>query len=294
MRVGVIDVGSNTARLLVASGGALSVTRLHEERALLALGDEVERFGSISDVKLAETAERARRYAQKAIELGCSSLSVIVTAPGRQSANGEALVGVLDRATGVPARVLSTDEEGRLAFIGAIMNAEGLPQHVAVCDVGGGSTEVAIGTVPAGPDFCRSLDVGSLRITRRLLDDDPPGKKAVARARVELERAFEGLEPPVAEAALASGGTARALRRVSGTRRLGREELRSVARLLSKRTSAAIAREFGLDPVRARTLLAGTLILAEAERRLGIPLEVARGGLREGAAAMLLARAAAA
>ena len=76
--------------------------------------------------------------------------------------------------------------------------------------------------------------------------------------------------------------------RLTGRRRLGEEELTRATEAIAHRPSAQIAREVGLDPIRARTLLAGTLILAEAQRRLGVQLEVARGGLREGAAAALL------
>lgn len=294
MRVAIIDVGSNTARLLVATRGLQAVTPVHEERALLALGEEIERFGAVSELKLAETAERARSYARKARELGCGSVDVIVTAPGRQSENAAELLGALERATGVAPRVLSAEEEGRLAYEGAVSRARTLPNRVAVCDVGGGSTEIVVGTRTDGLEFCRSLDIGSLRLARRLLRGDPPGRKAIAAARRELGERLSELDAPPADGALATGGSARALRKVVGGRLLGERELAVAERLAAKRSSAELAREFGLDPMRARTLLAGTLILAETQRRLGIPLEVARGGLREGAALSLLAELAAA
>ena len=296
MRVGVVDVGSNTVRLLVATRGAGSVEAVHEQRALLGLGEEIERFGRISDLKLADTADRARCYTRRARELGCVSIDVIVTAPGRQAENAQALLGSLERATGLVARVLSPEEEGRLAYEGAIAQAKSLPARVAVCDVGGGSTELVVGSPgwpAAGPGFCRSLDIGSLRLTRRFLDRDPPGKKAVAAARAEVREHFEGLGAPSADAALATGGSARSLRRLAG-RRLGEGELAAAVKTVAKRTSSQLARELGLDPQRARTLLAGALILAETQRRLGVPLEVAPGGLRAGAALQLLAERAAA
>ena len=287
MRVAVIDVGSNSARLLVAAAGAEGVLAVHEERALLGLGDEIERSGRLCKLKVAETAERCRSYARLARKLGAVDVDVIVTAPGRQSANAGELLAALERATGVRARVLSADEEGRLAFAGAVAAARRLPDRVAVCDVGGGSTELVVGSSQAVA-WCRSLDVGSLRLTRRLFAGDPPGKKAIATARAELEACFEGVAPPRAGTALATGGSARSLRRLTGRRRLGEEELTRATEAIAHRPSAQIAREVGLDPIRARTLLAGTLILAEAQRRLGVQLEVARGGLREGAAAVLL------
>ena len=290
MRVAVIDVGSNTARLLVATVGVRGVVPVHEERALLALGDEIERFGCISDLKLAETGERVRRYARRVRALGCTSLIVIVTAPGRQSANAEALIRVLAGAAGVPVSVLSAAEEGRLAYDGAISQARDLPRTVAVCDVGGGSTEIVLGQPSLGPTFCCSLDIGSLRLTRRLLDDDPPGRKAIARARSAVARSLDVVGTPSVEKALITGGTARSLRRLGGGRLLDADALRNAVESASCKTSAGLSREYGLDPFRARTILAGTLILAEVQSRLDIPLEVARGGLREGAALALLAR----
>ena len=98
--------------------------------ALLALGDEIEQFGSISELKLREAAEQARAYARTARELGCRSVEVIVTAPGRQSANAGELRSALERATGAPVRVLSAKAEGRLAYEGAVAQAGELPARV--------------------------------------------------------------------------------------------------------------------------------------------------------------------
>jgi exopolyphosphatase/guanosine-5'-triphosphate,3'-diphosphate pyrophosphatase len=294
VRVGIIDIGSNTARLLVAVFAGQSVQAIHEERALLALGDQVERHGMLSELKIAETAKRARAYARIARTLGCATVEVIVTAPGRQAANGAELIRALERATGLPVRVLSPEEEGALAFEGAVAQAGALPDMIGVCDVGGGSTEVVVGRPGEGPDVLHSLDIGSLRLTRRRLDGDPPGKKAVGRARAEISERFDGITVPTVDTALATGGSARALRRVTGSRVLDEEQIASAVKAIGRRTTGWLAAEHGLDPVRARTLLAGTLILAEAQRRLGVPFEVARGGLREGAASSLLASLAAA
>ena len=218
---------------------------------------------------------------------------MIVTAPGRQSENAASLLEVLQRASGAPVRVLSPEEEGRLAYEGAISQARSLPERVAVCNVGGGSTEVVVGTLTAGPAACRSLEIGSLRLTSRFLDGDPPGKKALAAARREVEAHFDGVDVPATDTALATGGSARSLRKLVG-RTLGEEELAVVVKTIAKRTSSRLARDLGLDPIRAGTLLGGALILTEAQRRLGVPLEVARGGLREGAASALLSELAAA
>jgi exopolyphosphatase/guanosine-5'-triphosphate,3'-diphosphate pyrophosphatase len=293
--VGIIDVGSNTARLLIAARGRHAcVAAIREERAHVGLGEEIERCGHIGARKLAEAAEHCRAYASIARRLGVSEVDVVVTAPGRQAANGGALVDALAAATEAPVRVLSSEEEGRLAYLGAVAGSGTLPRTVAVCDVGGGSTEIVVGTRGPGSEWVRSVDIGSLRLTNRLLGDDPPGKAAVRAARSAAREALAGLEPPPARAALATGGSARALRKLVG-RTLGAEQLERALRETARRPAEKLARRLDLDPHRARTLAAGAVILLEVQRCLGgPPFRVARGGLREGAALELLAAAVAA
>jgi exopolyphosphatase / guanosine-5'-triphosphate,3'-diphosphate pyrophosphatase len=287
MKVGIVDVGSNTIRLLVArrEGGALDTLRV--EREHLFLGEDVERDGRLSAERLGEAARCAAGYTRVARKLGADAVEVIVTAPGRQSANGHQLVRRLAAATRAHVRVLTADEEGRLAFAGAVAAAGSLPESVGVCDVGGGSAEAVVGTVEGGPAWSRSLDIGAVRLTERFLPDDPPGKRALARARDEVERHLEGFTPPLPQAALATGGTARALRKLVG-KELGAGELEAALRILGKRPSAKIAKTFGLHEHRARTVAAGAVILSCLQERLAVPLEVSRAGLREGAALALL------
>ncbi|HEX2506408.1 MAG TPA: hypothetical protein VHK22_09390 [Gaiellaceae bacterium] len=288
MRVAAIDVGSNTVRLLVAGRARTGVEPLREEKAVLLLGEEVERHGRIRARKLDEVSECVASYGRLARELGASRIDVIVTAPGRQSENAEELVHRLALAAGAPTRVVSADEEGRLAFLGAVAGSdEDLSGTVAVCDVGGGSTEIVVGTLLGGPAWLRSVDLGCVRLTERFLPDDPPGKAALARAAEEAERHFEGVLPPLPRAALAAGGTARALRKLVGPR-LGPDELEAAARRAAKRSARELAKEHGIDRRRARTVAAGAVLMAAVQRRLAVPLVVARTGLREGAVLELL------
>jgi exopolyphosphatase / guanosine-5'-triphosphate,3'-diphosphate pyrophosphatase len=293
MRVAIVDVGSNTVRLLVASRSSHRVEPLREERAYLGLGAVVESEGHVPEEKIAHAANVARGFARIARSLDAENVEVIVTAPGRLSENGDVLVAALACSTGWRVRILSADEEGRLAFAGALARAGDLPGSVAVCDVGGGSTEILVGTGTAGPVWGRSFDLGSIRLTQRFFADDPPDKRSVAALRAEVERQLTGIVPPLPQAALATGGSARALRKLVG-RTLGDEELAEAVRMLRRRPAARIAARFELDPLRAHTLAAGAVVLAEAQRRLAVPFQVARGGVREGAALELLAEAAAA
>jgi exopolyphosphatase/guanosine-5'-triphosphate,3'-diphosphate pyrophosphatase len=288
----VIDVGSNTIRLLVADvGGRLEVVR--EERVWARLGADVAKQGSISDERLGLAVRAVSELAIKGRKLGCDQLEVVVASPGRQAANAHDLVRLLRRAGGVPVRVLSREEEAWLGFRGGLASIPVPAGAVAVCDVGGGSTQLAVGAPCRGPSWLESIDVGSLRLTTAQLDGNPPGKKAVRRARAFVARELDRIDVPAAERALAIGGSARALRRIVGSC-LGEEELRDAVTLLGRTRSRDVVRAFCVPRARARTLVAGAVILAEVQRRIGVPLEVVRGGIREGAVLELAARAVAA
>jgi exopolyphosphatase / guanosine-5'-triphosphate,3'-diphosphate pyrophosphatase len=293
VRVGIVDVGANTLRLLVAAQEDGRLVALREQRVQLGLGEEIERSGVLGEVKLAEAAAVAREHVRRARKLGCDRIDVLVTSPGRQARNGGELASVLREATGVATKVLRPEEEGELAWYGAVATADYPPDSIAVCDVGGGSTQLVVGTVVGGPAWVRSVDLGSLRLTRRTLVTAAPSQSDLDAARAQVEAAFVDLAPPLALAAIATGGTARALRRIVGAK-LEPESLASAARKLAKRSGREIANDYGVDRSRARTLLAGTLILMEVQRRLGIGLQVGRGGIREGAALLALEELAAA
>ncbi|HKC22561.1 MAG TPA: hypothetical protein VKB64_08630 [Gaiellaceae bacterium] len=287
MRVGIVDVGANTVRLLVAARDGQLLVPVREDRVQLGLGEEIERNGRISSEKLADTAATAAACVRRARKLGSAAVEVLVTSPGRQAENGHDLLSRLAAATSAPTRVLSAEEEAELAWRGAVGAADDVPSSVAVCDVGGGSAQIAVGSPAKGPTWVRSIDIGSLRLTRRAFRDDPPTPGDVARATRAIAEAFDNVKPPRPRGALAVGGTARALRRVAGEP-LGAHDLADAVDELSLLPSRQIAKTFKLDRQRARTITAGALILGEIQRRLTVPLEIGRGGLREGAALQLL------
>ena len=293
VRVAIVDVGANTLRLLVAVPDGRLVLPVHEEKEQLGLGEEVERYGYISAGKCAEAVEVARAQTRRARRLGCERIEILVTSPGRQSANSDEFADALARGTGVPVRILSSEEEGMLAWDGAVSALEDPPASAAVCDVGGGSAQLVVGTLETGPAWVRSVDLGSLRLTTRLLaGPDPPSAEAVEAARLAAADAFDAVVPPVAQIGLAAGGTARALRRVVDT--LDADRLAEAVAELSRLKRAKIAKRYGVAPQRAATLLGGAILFAEAQRRLGLPLELASGGVREGSALALFRASAAA
>jgi exopolyphosphatase / guanosine-5'-triphosphate,3'-diphosphate pyrophosphatase len=289
MRVGVIDVGSNTVRLLVASVAGGRVRTVREERAHLGLGEELLLHGRLRRRKLDEVAQVTGEYARVARKLGVSELETVVTAPGRQGDEPARLLDTLGRATAGEVRVVSAEEEGRLAFEGAVARADTGESVVAVCDVGGGSTELVVGTGLLGPAWVRSVDLGSLRLTAALLPSDPPEPAEIEAARAVVRNGFAELDPPRPELALATGGSARAVARIVG-REYGADDLEHVIELLAARPAAESAKALGLRADRARTLLAGAAILAEVSRSLRVPFAPSRGGIREGAALRLAAR----
>jgi exopolyphosphatase/guanosine-5'-triphosphate,3'-diphosphate pyrophosphatase len=273
MRIGVIDVGSNTTRLLVAGAGPDGgLSPLDKAKVRLSLGEEIERFGAVSAVHVAAAAKAVREMASVAQRNRVESLDVFLTAPGRQASNAAELVAALSRAARVQARVLTKEEEGTLAYRGAVLTAGiPLPRRIAVCDIGGASTEIAVGSPAGEPDWIESVDLGSVRLSARAGD-----------MRSETQNDFAHLEPPAVDAALAVGGSARATRRLVGAE-LGETELAEALLLVDTNTPREIARRFGVDRARAEILPAGVVLLAEVQQKLGVPLHVCDGGIREGA-----------
>lgn len=290
VRVGIVDVGANTVRLLVATLEDGELVSLHEERVQLGLGEEIERNGQIGPKKLEGAAVAVAEQVRHARKLGASAIDVLVTSPGRQAANGPELVSQIAEAADAPTRVLTPEEEGELAWLGAISAMPDRPARVAVCDVGGGSAQIAVGTGAGELEWVQSIDLGSLRLTRRAFKSDPPDVEDVARAANIVATAFADVEPPRPAGAIAVGGTARALRKVAGEA-LDTETLLLAVGRLSKHSSKKIAKDYGVVDARARTMTAGALIILEIQRRLDTALEVGRAGLREGAAHALLAEA---
>ena len=153
-------------------------------RAYLGLGEEIARSGSLRAATVERTTRIACAYVRRARAEGAEQVCTLVTAPGRQDERAPALVHALERSTRAPVRVLSAEEEGRLAFEGVVHRAPlPLPEVVSVVDVGGGSTEVAVGTPLLGPAWVSSIDLGSLRLAQLCLEGDPPHESSVRQAQ---------------------------------------------------------------------------------------------------------------
>jgi exopolyphosphatase/guanosine-5'-triphosphate,3'-diphosphate pyrophosphatase len=279
--LGCIDIGSNTTRLLVADGVDGALRDLTAERVFTCIRRSLDGAGCIPPEKIAETAAVVRAQAETARSLGAERVIAVATAVIRDAPNRDELQRAIEEALGAPLRVISGEEEARLSFAGATASlpdpAEGT---VAVIDVGGGSTEIAVGTSGGAVEWWQSLPIGSGILADRHLRSDPPTASEVESVRQEVADAFEGLGAPEVDAVVAVGGTATSLLGMLGTA-LDHATLERALAMLSASPVGAVSERLELDPERVRVLPAGVLILQAAADRLG-PLQVACGGLREG------------
>jgi exopolyphosphatase / guanosine-5'-triphosphate,3'-diphosphate pyrophosphatase len=287
VRVAVLDVGSNSVRLLVADVETGRVTPVRSEREYLRLGVDAYTLGRIGRQKLDEARSVGRAFARIAREAGAARLETFVTAPGRQISNPDELVDALVAATGAPVVSLDAREEGCLAWEGAIAGLDEPPEVVGVVDLGGGSCELAIGTPLLGPAWVESFEAGGLRVTEEFLGGDPPAAEAIAAARMKIaDLLTTDARPPRPDLTLVVGGVSRAVARIVG-RQIGPDRLDELIRMLSDSPAETVVRRHGISAERALTLLGGTLVLAEVARLVDQDLVPARGGVREGAALAL-------
>jgi exopolyphosphatase / guanosine-5'-triphosphate,3'-diphosphate pyrophosphatase len=280
VRCACIDVGSNTTRLLVADTVPGGIRDVRNARVFTLIGRSLGDAGRIPPQKVDETAAVVAEQVELARELGAERIRAVATAAIRRAANARDLVEAIERRAGLPLEVLSGEDEARLAFTGAA-RVVGAVGTLAVIDVGGGSTEIAIGRGDGRPLHAESIPVGSLVLAERHLRSDPPTASELDAVRSEITQTFESFDPPKVDQAVAVGGSASSLLHLAGDQ-LGAKELDRALELLCAGPAAAVAARIGLEPVRVRLLPAGALVLAELARRLAQPLRICKGGLREG------------
>lgn len=283
MRRACIDIGSNTIRLLVADCEHGQLQEIHQERAFTRIGDAIRHTGWLTAGKLDEVAEVVRGQLDSAHRAGATEVRCVATASVRRASNGEQLVAAVHRScAGLEVEVLSGADEARLAFTGAARTLERDPGGpLGVVDVGGGSSELAVGTPPDGVTWWVSVPLGTGDLADACLRSDPPSARELADARDRVRGVLADLRPPPATLAVAVGGSATSLRQLAGPV-LDPTAIRVALQTLSSTTAAEVARRFALPAERVTLLPAGLLILEAVSTLLQAPLQIGRGGLREG------------
>jgi exopolyphosphatase / guanosine-5'-triphosphate,3'-diphosphate pyrophosphatase len=282
VRRACIDIGSNTTRLLVAECDGERLLEIHQERAFTRLGRGVLQDGAIAAAKIPEAVEVVVAQLRTARELGAGEIHGVATAAIRRASNGRALLDAIQCACGLEIEVLSAEAEARFAFLGAARTLGHDPQgSLGVVDVGGGSSELVVGTAPDQVGWCTSFGVGSGDLAESHLRSDPPAAGELATARAHVAEALEGIDAPQPAEAVAVGGSAASLRKLAGPLLDGDSFGRALGMLASER-AGEIARRFALDVERVRLLPAALLILEAASELFGSPLQIGRGGVREG------------
>lgn len=282
MLCAAIDIGSNTTRLLVAEPVDGRLKKALEQRAYTRIGRAVGGDGEIPAEKVGQVAELVATQVRLARELGAEEIRAVATAAIRAAGNGKAAAQRIGEVSGVAVEILAEQEEGRLSFIGATKTlGHPVAGRVGVVDVGGGSTEAILGSVAGGVEEVRSWPVGSGALADELIASDPPSAGELRRLRDRIEDVFAGVELERPEHAVAVGGSASSLRKLVGAV-LEHETLERGIRVLSGDPADDVARRFELDPERVRILAPGVLLLEKLSELLGQPLQIGKGGLREG------------
>ena len=282
MRCAAVDIGSNTTRVLVAEPQEGQLRKVMEQRAYTRIDKAAKRRGKITPEKVAELCEVVTTQVRLAEELGAEAIRIVATAAIREAKNSDAVAREIAAAAGAAVEVLSEEEEGRLAFLGATKTlGHPVEGDLGVVDVGGGSSEIILGTVSGGVRAVRSFKIGSGAVAEEFLTNDPPSASEIRSLRDYIDDFFEGTEVEHPEQAVAVGGSATSLRTLVGAV-LEYETLERAVRVLTGDPIAEVAKRFELDPRRVRILPAGVLILEKLSELLGQPLQIGKGGLREG------------
>jgi exopolyphosphatase/guanosine-5'-triphosphate,3'-diphosphate pyrophosphatase len=280
-RVAVIDVGTNSARLLVADVADGLVSPVERRSRVTRLGRGVDLSGRLSAEAIEDACEAIAEYVSMYQELGAEVIDAIATSAVRDAENGGAFVAELRERFALSARVLDGEEEARLTYLGA--SSERPPAApTLVIDIGGGSTELIVG-VGAEVSFHASLQAGVVRHTERHIASDPPSAIELEALAADVRGLIEAAtaDAPAAEAGIAVAGTPTSLAAIElelepydPARVHGHLlSLPSIQRMLSRLASAPLAERVqipGLHPDRAPTIVAGVVILVETMRAFGL------------------------
>jgi len=285
VRVAVVDIGTNSTRLLVADADGGGVEELDRRSTVTRLGEGVDASGRLGDAPQERVLAALEEYAESIERHGCEQQLAVMTSAVRDAANGAHFAATVRDRFGLDARTLSGDEEARLTYLGATAardRRDATP--LLVVDIGGGSTELVAGA-RGEMDFHVSTQTGVVRHTERHLHTDPPTPEHMDALARDVRAVFEVAVPAEVRervrAAVAVAGTATSVAaidagiepydpgrvegRVVRASRLGEISARLAALPLEERRAVP-----GLHPDRAPTIVAGTILLAQVLEAFGL------------------------
>jgi exopolyphosphatase/guanosine-5'-triphosphate,3'-diphosphate pyrophosphatase len=302
MRLGVLDVGSNTVHLLVvdAHRGA-HPTPMHDERCVLRLAEHVGADDVLSEEGERELLKAVQSACDRAEKLDCAEFMALVTSAIREAANGLEVLDRIRDKTGVDLQVLTGEDEARLTFLAVRRWFGWSAGRLLVLDIGGGSLELASG-LDEDPDVALSLPLGAGRMTRRYLPDARTGGRPDLGALNKLRSHADELLEPAAkklrkagppDLVAATSKTFRTLARLTGAapysagiwaqRELRRESLEQLVGFVSRIESDALGELQGVSVDRAHQVPAGAVVATAALQALDVPfVRICPWALREG------------
>lgn len=298
MRLGVLDVGSNTVHLLVvdAHRGA-HPTPMTSDKTELRLTEHLDAAGALTAAGSDALVRAVERGGAAAAAAGCDDLIAFATSALRDATNSAAVLERVRRRTGVALEVLPGEDEARFTFLAVRRWFGWSAGRLLVLDIGGGSLELAAG-LDEQPAVAASLPLGAARLTREFFHADPPGRREVEALREHLDeqlapvaREFRRAGAP--DLAVGTSKTFRSLARLTGAapsgagprarRTLTDAGLRQLAAFVTRMSPRDLAELEGVSASRAHQLAAGALVAEAALRALKLPqLEICPWALREG------------
>jgi exopolyphosphatase/guanosine-5'-triphosphate,3'-diphosphate pyrophosphatase len=278
VRVAVVDIGTNSTRLLVADVATRRPLReLHRESTITRLGDKVDATGRLSDAGMRRVFDTLTRYRGVIDAHRATTVTAVLTSAVRDAANGAEFMKRVRSDYGLEARTIGGDEEAALTFAGATSERDDDGSELLVVDIGGGSTEFVAGR-GASVDFHVSTQAGVVRQTERHIEHDPPQSAEIQALRAEVAAIIESHVPPAIRERVGHGiavaGTATSCAAIE-LELDPYDRARVHGHMLSRTTCAAILARLapltnderravtGLQPDRAPTIIAGVAMLIE-------------------------------
>ncbi len=280
-----IDCGTNSTRLLVSRlvPGTRRWEALDRQNTITRLGKGVDATGRLDPDAIERTLVALRRYKESLDAHEVTALRITATSAARDASNSDELFDAAEAIVGVRPELLSGDEEGALSFAGATAELDPADGPFLVVDIGGGSTELIVGTTEV--EAVRSLDLGCVRLTEKHLDSDPPAAEELSNAIAEATQLFDDVLREVP-----AFGSARTLVGVAGTvstvaavevglvewdrdvihhMHLSRAAAEDVSRTLATEPAAQRVHNPGLEPARVDVIVGGCCVLVSLLRTLG-------------------------